>query len=112
MDMKFFRAARGEGKTKWLLDKAVGAREAGYELWYIGNKKTMESLSNMWKSQLHELCPVKHIGEWHYSPQNGVYCFLTDNFLENVEMIGFWKGVIDQNDGIWYLTMDKECFVD
>lgn len=111
MEMKFFRAGRGEGKTKWLLEQAIGAREAGYDVWYVGNKKTMEHLSDMWRSAFHELCPIKHIERWHYSPQNGIYCFLTDNFLENVEMIGFWKGVINQKDGVWYITMDKEYFV-
>ena len=113
MEMKFFRAGRGEGKTKWLFEKAVGAREAGYDVWYIGNRKTMESLSNMWHSELRELCPIQTVGGLSFLTQSSAArCFLTDNFLENIESVGFWKSVVDKMDGVWYITMDKECFVD
>lgn len=112
MEMKFFRAARGEGKTKWLLERAIEARNAGMDLWYIGSSKTMESLYNMWKTELHELCPIKNAGELSVTkrPKDNC-CFLTDNFLDNVGNVGFWKSVVDNIDGVWYITMDKECFV-
>ena len=112
MEIKVFRAARGEGKTKWLLEHAIDERNAGYDVWYVGNRKTMESLSYMWQSEFRELCPIKNIGEWTNSTRSGTYCFLTDNFLENVETVGFWKRVLDRENGVWYITMDKECFVD
>lgn len=113
MEMKFFRAARGEGKTKWLLEQAIGARAAGYDVWYIGNRKTMEALVDMWESALHEMCPIKNVGEASvFSKSSAACCFLTDNFVENIEKVGFWKSVVDKIDGVWYLTMGKEYFVD
>ena len=113
MEMKFFRAGRGEGKTKWLLEQAIGARCAGYDVWYIGNQKTMEALTDMWESELHEVCPIKNVGDTSFlTKSSAACCFLTDNFVENIEKVGFWKSVVDRIDGVWYLTMDKECFVD
>ena len=111
MEMKFFIAARGEGKTKWLFDRAVEARDAGYDLWYIGSSKTMESLSDMWKAELHELCPIKNAGDLSFIKKPRTACFLTDNIVQNMEQVGFWKSVVDTIDGVWYITMDKECFV-
>ena len=112
MEMKIFRCGRGGGKTKWLFERAVEARDAGHNLLYVGGKGTMKSLSDMWMAELHELCPIKNISEWTRSSRSVENCFLTDNFLENIETVGFWKRVIDREDGAWYITMDKEFFVD
>ena len=113
MEMIFFRACRGEGKTKWLFDQAIRAREAKVDIWYVGNRKTMDSLSKMWIEQFHELCPIKNIGEWRPAEsRRNVGCFLTDGLIENIEMVGFWKKVVDDINGVWYITMDKECFID
>lgn len=112
MEMKFFRAARGEGKTKWLFERAIEAKDAGYDVWYVGNKKTMEHLSDMWKSELHELCPIKNVEDLSFIKKPRAACFLTDNLVANMEKVGFWKSVVDTIDGVWYITMDKECFVD
>ena len=35
-NIKIFRANRGEGKTKWLVERAKECAEAGYHLYYIG----------------------------------------------------------------------------
>ena len=112
MEMKFFRAGRGEGKTQWLLERAIDARNAGYDVWYVGNLKTMDSLSDMWRAQMREICPIKHIGQWNCSSSGGAYCFVTDNVIDNIETVGFWRSVLNTRDGVWYLTIDKELFVD
>lgn len=112
MEMKIFRCCRGGGKTKWLLERAVEARDTGYNLWYVGGKGTMKSLSDMWMAELHELCPIKNVQDLSFIKKPRSACFLTDGLIENMNEVGFWKSVADTVDGAWYITMDKEFFVD
>lgn len=111
-DIKIFRANRGEGKTKWLFERAVEARDAGCELWYIGANGTMFGLSEMWRAEMHEPCPIKNTNG-SYGPQSKTanHCFLTDEFIPNMYMAGFWSNIVKQFDGTWYITMDTGDFV-
>lgn len=112
IDIKIFRANRGEGKTKWLFERAVEARDAGCELWYIGGEKTMITLSEMWRANMHEPCPIKDT-KGGYGPQDkdSKHCFLTDEFVANMYVAGFWSNIVKQFDGTWFITMNKEDFV-
>lgn len=114
IDIKIFRANRGEGKTKWLLDRAIEAKENGYELRYIGNASTMVSIVDMWRAELHERCPIKMLDDWlHIDPSLAKYCFLTDELTANSVKLDIWKGVFENRgvDGVWYITMCNEYFV-
>ena len=55
MNVQIFKANRGEGKTKWLVERAIEAKEAGYELIYVGGDPS--DVNNMWMMQMHEMCP-------------------------------------------------------
>ena len=113
MNVKIFRASRGEGKTKWLVDRAIEAKEAGYELVYIGRNKFRDIFADRWMAEMHEVCPVKSAASIvQYNVDDGVkYCFLTDELMYNFECVNPWKSALSSTDNIWYITMDAEDFV-
>jgi hypothetical protein len=112
MNIKFFRAYRGEGKTKWLFERAVEAKNDGYKLVYVGKSETMQGLSYTWRAELHEMCPIEHVSyEMDRQGLNGKYCFLTDELLNNMSTVGFYYPILSDKDGVWYITMDQSNFV-
>jgi len=113
MNVKIFRANRGEGKTKWLVNRAIEAKEAGYELVYIGSDKFKNHFDNRWMAEMHEMCPVKSAASiLQYNPDDSVkYCFLTDELMHNFTCVHPWKSALSNTNNIWYITMDAENFV-
>ena len=111
IDWKIFRAGRGGGKTKWLLDRAIDADINEGELYYVGSKKTMFQLVEMWMTQEHTLCPIKHIdSDWRRGFSDKTY-FFTDGLMDNLRNINSWCNKAEENGVTWYVTMDKEDFV-
>lgn len=111
IDWKIFRAGRGEGKTKWLLDRAIDADINDGELYYVGSKKTMFQLVEMWMAQEHTLCPIKHIENvHHYDLLDKVY-FFTDGLIENIDDVSSVCDTARAKGVTWYVTMNKEDFV-
>lgn len=112
MEIKIFRANRGEGKTKWLFERAVEAEAAGYELYYVGTSKSAEGIIDRWMEERKEVCPVRDIYQrWMPLTIQQKYCILTDGVFENAGYIDDIIGHLRQFDGVWYMTMDKEDFV-
>ena len=111
MNVKFFRAYRGEGKTKWLFERAVEAKNDGCKLVYVGKSETMQSLADIWRAEMHEVCPIM-LADYEHLPSCGQYCFLTDELIQNMGTVGFYYPILSDKDGVWYITMDKSNFVD
>ena len=112
MEIKIFRANRGEGKTKWLFDRAAEAYDAGYELYYVGTNKSMDGIVDRWLEERKEACPVRDIYQrWMPLVKQQKYCILTDGVFENAGYIGDIIDHLHRFDGVWYMTMDKEVFV-
>ena len=113
MNVKFFRAYRGEGKTKWLFERAVEAKNDGYKLVYVGKSETMQSLADTWKAEMHEICPIELVNDViDNAGLRGKYCFLTDELTANMGTVGFYYYMLSEKDGMWYITMDKSNFID
>ena len=113
MNVKIFRANRGEGKTKWLVDRAIEAKKAGYELVYVGNKKAQDKFEHRWTAEMHELCPLKSVISI-FTPNidsRVKYCFLTDDLIDNFTCIHPWQDTFSNADNVWYITMDAANFV-
>lgn len=111
IDWKIFKAGRGEGKTRWLLDRALEAHKDGYELCYVGSKKTMFNLVEMWMAETHTLCPIQTADcNWKHGSSDRM-CFFTDDLIENVNSVGDWKYITQGYTITWYATMNKEDFV-
>jgi hypothetical protein len=112
MDIKIFRANHGEGKTKWLFERAVEAYDAGYELYYVGTMKSMDGVIQRWMTELQSACPIRDVFQrWLPLVHQQKYCFLTDGVFPNAGYIGDIREHLSQFDGVWYMTMDKENFV-
>ena len=112
MEIKIFRAKHGEGKTKWLFERAVEADEAGYELYYVGTKKSMDGIVDRWLAECKSACPIRDVFQrWLPLVHQQKYCFLTDGVFENAGYIGDIEEHLRQFDCVWYMTMDKEDFV-
>lgn len=112
MNIKIFRANRGEGKTKWLFERAVEAYESGRDLYYVGSNNTMEAFTYMWEANMHTKCPIINtFNTWKTIDPLKSHCFITDGLLSNAGYVADAKTYLMQLDGVWYMTMDKEDFV-
>lgn len=113
MNIKIFRANRGEGKTKWLVNQAIEAAEAGYELVYIGGDVARMNFANMWRSEMHNPFPAKSVYEAMLDdkPSEHKYCLLTDDLIENIVGVTSWAHNLSGNEHMWCITMGAEDFV-
>lgn len=111
MKLRFFRARRGEGKSKWLFERALEAKNKGCRLLYVGTEKTMQGLINIWEAEMHEKCPIE-LASYDNVPNSAKYCLLTDELMLNISTVGFIYSLLSDKDGTWYITMDQEDFVD
>lgn len=111
IDWKIFRAGRGEGKTRWLLNRAIDAHNDSCELYYVGSQQTMFNLVEMWMAETHTVCPIKNIETGWRSYFGDKMCFLTDDLIANAMYVGDWHKAAEQHQATWYATIDKEDFV-
>lgn len=113
MNIKIFRANRGEGKTKWLVNQAIEAAEAGYELVYIGGDVARMNFANMWRSEMHNQFPAKSVYEAMLDDKSSEhkYCLLTDDLIENIGGLTSWAHNLSSNEHMWCITMGAEDFV-
>lgn len=109
MNIKIFRANRGEGKTKWLFEVAATEFTKGKTLYYVGEHASMKGLVNLWEANFHERCPIIHIEEVQRFENS--CCFLTDEMMSNLFHINIWNRVIVGRDDPWYIAAEKEYFV-
>jgi hypothetical protein len=107
-NIKIFRANRGEGKTKWLVERAKECAEEGRQLYYVGNLSTFDGVKSVYEATYCERCPIKY-GNMEDVTRD--YCFFTDEFIDNTRYIVDLKPFIVENGCDWYITMSKEDFV-
>lgn len=109
-NIEIFRANRGEGKTKWLVERAFDAYSDGLTPIYVGSNKDFDAIRKAWFVENGTMCPIKHIEQGgSVSFEEG--CFLTDELFESIFYVSFWgKDIIDRGYK-WYITMSKEDFV-
>ena len=109
-NIKIFRAHRGEGKTKWLVEKAAEVYSRGFTPVYIGLGRAFDIVRDVWLAVNRTICPIKHIDQCdHISFEK--YCFFTDELLENLFDVSFWGRDILEHKSEWYIAMSKEDFV-
>ena len=107
-NIKIFRANRGEGKTKWLAERAKEYADAGHKLYYVGNTLSFDSVKRVYEAMYHERCPIEH-GSTDDVTRD--YCFFTDGLIDNTRAVVELKPFIVENGCEWYITMSKEDFV-
>ena len=109
-NVEIFRANRGEGKTKWLVEKADEAYAQGLTPIYLGARMDFDKIREVWFATQNTACPIQHIEQctdlsFHKN------CFLTDELLDSICTGSFWTNVIRGYGCKWYITMSKEDFV-
>lgn len=108
-NIKIFRANRGEGKTKWLFERAAEEQLNGKYLYYVGTEKTMKTLVEMWEATFHEKCPIV---DWSESSDIiRPCCIFTDGLFDNLYDMSLWFNFMKRYDATWYITANKEYFV-
>jgi hypothetical protein len=109
MNIKIFRANRGEGKTKWLFEMAATEYGKGKTLYYVGEQKSMRALVDLWEANFHGMCPIVNVDTVRKFEDS--CCFLTDEMMSNLSAVDMWKRVIAGRDDPWYIAAEKEYFV-
>lgn len=109
MNIKIFRANRGEGKTKWLFERAADEYSKGKFLCYVGDRTTMKGFVGLWEANFHEKCPIVHIDDVDRFPDP--CCFVTDGIVENLLVDNEWDRPTCIGDDIWYIAAEKEYFI-
>lgn len=108
-NIKIFRANHGEGKTKWLFERAVEEHLNDKHLYYVGTERSKETLIGMWETTFHEKCPIT---DWSESSDIiRPCCILTDEMFANLYDMALWFNFMQRYDATWYITVDKEYFV-
>ena len=110
MNMKIFRDNRGEGKTKWLVDRAIEAHDRGKTLLYAGCEQSQKHFEEVWMATTNTVCPIKNI-EFYGTSSRKPFCVFTDNLLQETWTLFRWYNFVNEHGYEWYATMDKEFFV-
>jgi hypothetical protein len=109
-NVNIFRAKRGEGKTKWLVERAFEEYTQGFTPIYIGLSKDFDIIRDVWRATIGTVCPIKDIAQCkRISFQES--CFFTDGLIESALDVSFWSKDILARGCKWYITMSKEDFV-
>ena len=109
-NIKIFRVAHGEGKTRLLFNRAIEESDNGKRLLYVGDAETMSGIVRMWEEYFRHKCPILNINEinGHFTKED---CFLTDGLFENLLLVGgYYNIIVKELNAPWYITMDKEDF--
>jgi hypothetical protein len=106
-NIKIFRANRGEGKTKWLVEQAQREYDAGKLCVFLGKH---ESFANIWASIRHEACPIEFRDHLYGVPFGEDLCVFVDEFFKN-DCLRDIVAAMSARHATWYITMDKAHFV-
>lgn len=102
-----FKANRGEGKTKWLVERALNAQDNNLTPIYIGSADRYDLFCRVYEGFTHHKCMIeyhhKDIPLYHHS----AHCLLTDELMGEIHNIPF---IGPACEGDWYITMSAEDF--
>ena len=103
-----FKANRGEGKTKWLVNKALDAEEKALEPLYLGSATSYEIFCHTYEGLTHHKCKIKRVDRTEPLNINLNYCLLTDEMMSQIYQIPYVNS--NMTEGDWYITMSSEDF--
>ena len=101
---------RGEGKTKWLIKKALAELDAGNtNVYYSGSVIGHTIFCNSFERDTGEKCKIRLLDSTHHNVmQNTVY--LTDELLEELPFVQY--ELMKRVGGTWYVTISGENVVE
>ena len=103
-----FKANRGEGKTKWLVERALDAEDAGIKVTYLGSFDRYEHFRRVYETISHHNCSITCVGKPGVIIDNCNQSYLTDEFMDEFDKLPNIQRITTGN---WYITMSAEDFV-
>lgn len=80
-NIKIYIANRGQGKTKWLVERIIEHETEGKEMYYVGSEASYDGVVYLYQSTMHKRCPLLHMSDktpdWNTKDE----CFFTDNLM-------------------------------
>ena len=108
LNKHIFKANRGEGKTKWLVARALDAEEKSLEVLYLGSAASYESFCHIYEGLTHHKCKVKRVDKAETLDNHLNYCLLTDEMMSQIYYIPYMNSNMIEGD--WYITISSEDF--
>lgn len=97
---------RGEGKTKWLIQKALAALDAGNtNVYYTGSLVGYNRFCKSFERETGEKCKIGLLDSTHYNVLHDTI-YLTDELLNELTSVQY--GLMEVVGGTWYATLGKE----
>ena len=111
---RIYIAARGCGKTKWLIQNIIDTLNKNEYLnfVYVGDKNTYNYVCDRYLRETGKHCPliyVEQTTDFVGLKEDNAVCF-TDNIF-NTDEVFKYKKIIEDRNIPWYITMDDEDIV-
>lgn len=103
-----FKANRGEGKTRWLVDKALDAIDNNIEPIYVGSREGYDNFCRFYEGFTNHKCKVNYHHAENPLYPNISHCLLTDELMYEIHCIPY---IGPSCQGDWYITMSSEDFI-
>lgn len=107
---KILKKNRGEGKTQWLVQKALIKEDAGIsDIYYVGSSFGYKAFCDAYERIEHRKCKIALFSSKYCNKTpNNVY--LTDELTDEIANIDI--AAMRSIGGTWYATMSGELFVE
>lgn len=107
LNKHIFKANRGEGKTRWLVDRALEAEDAGLKVIYLGSFDRYDHFRRLYESISHHNCSIIRVGKPGVIIDNSDQFYITDEFMEEFDKLPDIQRITTGN---WFITMSAEDF--
>ena len=102
-----FKANRGEGKTRWLVDRAIEYQDDTMHQYYLGSITGYNNFCAQYEAQMHKKCPIQHWASSNIMYTTGYLICYSDDLLDSFKHFPIMSNAIE---GDWFITMSAEDF--
>lgn len=111
---RIYIAARGQGKTKWLIQNIINTvKENEYlNYLYVGDKNTYNYVCDRYLTETGKHCPLMYVEQatdFVGLREDNAVCF-TDNIFDTNNIFEYIN-IIKNRNIPWYITIDDEDIV-
>ena len=108
LNKHLFKANRGEGKTKWLVERALEAEDHAMYHYYLGSKSSYDSFCYQYEAQMHKKCPIQHWPSDQIIYPAGYMILYSDELLDALNYLPIISNAVE---GEWFITISGEDFI-
>ena len=103
-----FKANRGEGKTKWLVDRAIEYYDHATYHYYLGSKSSYDNFCAQYEAEMHKKCPIQYWPSNEIMYPVGYMILYSDELLE---AFNYFPVISNAIEGEWFMTISGENFI-